>query len=59
MKYKKKKLKINTDEKKIDGVKNSPILIRQVHDTINSPDHIKNIKHTIIVENARYKYRYK
>jgi len=58
MKYK-KKLKINIDEKKVEGFKESPIMLRQTHDAIISNNKKKNIKHIIIIENNDHKYRRK
>ena len=58
MKYK-KKLKINIDEKKVEGFKESPIMLRQTHDTTISNNKKKNIKHIVIIENNDYKYRRK
>lgn len=55
MKYK-KNLKINISEKKVKDFKSSPVLIRQVHYIKNSFDKLKNVKHTVIVENNNYKY---
>ena len=58
MKYK-KKLKINIDEKKVKDFKSSPVLVRQVHYIKNSLDKLKNVKHTVIIENNNYKYNHK
>ena len=58
MKYK-NKLKINIDEKKIEGFKDSPIMLRQTHDAKISNNKKKNIKHIVIIENNDYKYRHK
>ncbi len=47
MKYK-KNLKIKISEKKIKDFKSSPVLVRQFN---YIPKKLKNIKHTVIIEN--------
>tara|TARA_B100000902_G_C27228009_1_gene873251 strand:+ start:1087 stop:1263 length:177 start_codon:yes stop_codon:yes gene_type:complete len=55
----KKNLKINISEKKVKDFKSSPVLIRQVHYIKNSLDKLKNVKHTVIIENNNHKYNRK